>query len=211
MARYNNTLLQVFAKSPVLGTVKTRLQPDYSAEFSQRCYCALVDYVLNQWQKSAVCPIQLCLAGDEKIFAEYLPQWKNLNREQQVGNDLGERLKSACEKNLGKKTYYAVLMVGTDCPFIDKQYLTNACEALLKYDVVIGGAEDGGYVLLGIKQISATLFNNIDWGTEYVYEQTLVAIKQMGLSFFELPALADIDRPSDIEKLKSLPYFKSLF
>lgn len=201
MFQFPHIHLHVFAKAPVLGTVKTRLQPAYPQEFSLSLHCTLVDYCLTRWQAAQVCPLQLCLAGDSTFFYDKLPQWQSLAVVPQQGDDLGERLLHSVRSRFANDKAEAVLLVGTDCPFIDKPYLHAACEAMAKYDVVIGGADDGGYVLLGLNQLAPTLFENIDWGSEYVYEQTITAIEQAGLSYFVLPVLSDIDRPDDLQKL----------
>ena len=207
MLQYPNITLQVFAKTPVLNTVKTRLQPDFSPEFSKKLHCALVDYCLHTWQNTKLFALELWLAGDETVFTQNLPQWQNLAIKQQQGQDLGERLLYASQSCLSHKKTDGVILVGTDCPFIDAHYLKSACAALADYDVVIGGADDGGYVLLAFKQSYKELFVNIDWGSEQVYAQTLYAINKKKLSCFELPVLSDIDRPGDIQKLKSIPAF----
>ncbi len=65
------------------------------------------------------------------------------------------------------------------------------------YDVVIGPANDGGYYLLGMKQLHADLFLNKQWSTNEVYEATINDFKKTGLSYYELPVLIDIDTEED--------------
>lgn len=207
MYQYPKISLQVFAKSPLINTVKTRLQPKFTPEFSRDLHCALVDYCLTTWETAKVCPIDLWLAGDKMVFTSHLQQWQSLSINEQQGKGLGERLLFASQTGLAKKNNQAVILVGTDCPFIDTHYLQAACAALFNNDVVVGGADDGGYVLLGLKQPKPELFTGIDWGSERVYEQTLSAIAKENLSYSALPRLADIDRPSDIQRLKSMSAF----
>ena len=71
-------------------------------------------------------------------------------------------------------------------------------------DVVLGPAEDGGYVLIGMGQPHSTLFSTIDWGTDRVMAQTLEAIGACGLSYQLLDTLWDVDRPEDLQRLRLL-------
>ncbi len=103
-----------------------------------------------------------------------------------------------------------VILVGGDCPFIDEDYIESAILALKKHDVVIGPANDGGYVLLGLSQDTPQLFENIDWGTESVFEATLNIVEREKLSYKVLPALSDIDRPEDLKQLDQKHFSKSL-
>ncbi len=204
--RFSDCTLLVFAKAPELGKVKTRLQPDLPASFSLELHCELVNYVLSQWTDSQLCSINLWLAGNQEKFLECLPQWQSLTRYSQQGADLGERMHYAVKQTLSKTE--SAILVGTDCPFIDDDYLSKACIALKKYDVVIGPATDGGYVLLGLKQAHSSLFEGIQWGEASVFEATLSQIKYLGLSYSVLPELSDIDRPEDLQSLQQINKLK---
>jgi glycosyltransferase A (GT-A) superfamily protein (DUF2064 family) len=54
------------------------------------------------------------------------------------------------------------------------------------------------------------LFEDIEWGGNLVLEQTLSKIRQLNLSYFEMPTLADIDHPEDLIKLQGLEAFSDL-
>ena len=99
-----------------------------------------------------------------------------------------------------------VLVVGTDCPLIDKTYLNSAFEALQHGNgVVLGPAEDGGYVLIGMKRFNYALFAGISWGTDRVLEQTRAALVRTGWTWSELEPLWDIDRPDDLYRMYADP------
>lgn len=210
MYLYPDIHLLVFVKAPEKNKIKTRLQPVYSPDFSLAVHTALIDYSLNQWSDASICPINLWVGGDINMFKNQLPQWRNIPHYHQQGPGLGERMAYAAAQMLAESRG-GVILVGGDCPSIDQTYLSSACEALKSYDVVIGPAKDGGYVLLGIKQMYSHLFEGIDWGTSSVYQQTLDAVKAHQLTYFSLPVLSDIDRPEDIERLYKIDYFKRLF
>lgn len=71
-------------------------------------------------------------------------------------------------------------------------------------DAVFIPAEDGGYVLVGLRRPLPRLFEDIDWGSERVMTQTRARLHELGLSWRELPTLWDIDRPQDLDRLASI-------
>jgi len=93
-----------------------------------------------------------------------------------------------------------LVLIGTDCPAMDAGYLEEAFRVLESgIPLVLGPAEDGGYVLIGCTGMPpAGLFEGIDWGTERVLAQTRARIAALGHGHQELPPLSDIDRPEDL-------------
>lgn len=226
--------LLVMSKSPELGRVKTRMQPELSQQESVQLHIHMVQYCLQQWSLSSALTIDLWVGGDLDLFqksvlhplkgqtAALLPMYP------QPQGDLGQRMSSAVmstfspafnpvfnkpnvttvENTLeGRNTHSvnAVVLTGTDCPFISTDYLNHVVEAMDEYDVVIGPALDGGYVMLAMNQHYPELFEHIAWGTSEVYRATMATIKQLGLRCYEMPPLSDIDLPSDLPLLRHLP------
>ena len=208
MYQFDDFCLIVFSKAPENGRVKTRMQPTLPAEFSLDLHCALVDYCLSQWSAAKLMPIQLWYAGERAGFLQHLPQWAKYANFPQQGADLGERMAYAAEKALA--TSRSVILVGTDCPFIDEKYLIGAVRALKDHDVVLGPAEDGGYVLIGLNGFWMPLFESIQWGEASVFQETQQAIESQQLTHYCLSTLSDVDRPEDIRHLKKLDAFKTL-
>ena len=88
---------------------------------------------------------------------------------------------------------------------MDSAYLEGALMALGQgNEVVIGPAEDGGYVLIGLKQPCPGLFQGIEWGSERVLSQTLQRLAQLKLPYALLEPLWDVDRPQDLQRLAEL-------
>lgn len=199
--------IALMAKSPILGKAKTRLQPRYSECFSLRLHSQLLDFILQQLTDGKVCPFQLWLAGSDENFYKQLPQWQSLQLKSQQGHDLGERMANAVKETC-RDHYRGVILLGSDCPFIDSSYLHTACEMLQAYDVVIGPATDGGYVLLGMNAEHPELFSDVEWGGDSVYAETLKRIRALGLSVAILPTLSDIDHPEDLQSLSVIPFFR---
>ena len=107
-----------------------------------------------------------------------------------------------CDEALER--FERVILVGSDCPGLDDAYLAQAVDSLQQASVVLGPAEDGGYVLIGARQVSREMFAAIDWGSSQVYAQTLARLQDIGCDWLSLPAQVDIDRPEDIVHWESL-------
>ena len=98
-----------------------------------------------------------------------------------------------------------LLLIGTDCPVLQRNHLESAERALhAGNDAVFIPAEDGGYVLVGLRQPQSIIFENIDWGTNKVMAQTRQHLNKQGLHWLELETLWDIDRPSDLDRFNSI-------
>jgi rSAM/selenodomain-associated transferase 1 len=115
---------------------------------------------------------------------------------QQCGADLGERMYHAISDGLQR--YDQVILVGSDCPGIDGTYLRGALAALMRLELVIGPALDGGYVLLGARKIQRELFVGVPWGHSSVFAETVRRADRHSIAWQALSALQDIDRPEDL-------------
>jgi rSAM/selenodomain-associated transferase 1 len=114
----------------------------------------------------------------------------------QAAGDLGQKMLHGFASALDAGADQAVL-IGSDCPAMTAEYIRQACAALRASDLVLGPAEDGGYVLIGCKQVYAELFANIPWGSDKVLARTLEQAEQLELSVTLLATLWDVDRPED--------------
>ncbi len=199
---FPEALLIQFAKAPLLGQVKTRMQPVLSEKQSFELHCQLVQRTHETIHREALCPSQLWVNGaDCDGFFQSLQPQPEIRIQQ--GADLGERMHRAIE--IGLQQFTSVLLIGSDCPAINSRYLRDALIALDSADVVLGPAEDGGYVLIAMKKAEPKIFGGVDWSTSRVLAQTRARLAALMLSHHELPVLNDIDRPEDLVYLKGLP------
>jgi rSAM/selenodomain-associated transferase 1 len=119
----------------------------------------------------------------------------------QVGEDLGQRMSYAVTTGLNEYRY--VILIGADCPNMSTDYLKQAVIALSNgADAVLGPAEDGGYVLIGLRRTIPCLFDGLPWGTDKVLEMTRDCLRRVGWSWKELPVLWDLDRPEDLSRFE---------
>ena len=190
--------LSVFAKSPIVGRCKTRLISLLGAEAAAVAHCELVERALSQVAAATNIEASLWVTEIEQQTQQWSDTWQ-LPLILQEGVDLGERM-FRCLDQLCSSAREGALLMGTDCPGIDAGYLNTAGQSLRHHDVVLGPAEDGGYGLIGMRQAHKALFQNIDWGTDAVAEQTLMAASKLQLSVFRMPKIWDVDRPEDWQR-----------
>src|SRR4030042_268184 len=125
----------------------------------------------------------------------------------QEGEGLGQRLCNAfCRvlENGARK----VVIVASDVPDLSARIMADAISSLDNSDVVIGPCYDGGYYLIGMRELHKELFHGISWGTERVYQQTLDATRKKALAVRELPILVDIDTDADLRQWSQIDGYK---
>ena len=188
--------LAVMAKAPRAGKVKTRLAPALGFEGSAAInVCFLKDTARNiaeVCEAGAVGLVCYTPVGDEAAFDGLLPEGFGLIA--QRGDAFGERLLAAAEDILSCG-FGAVCLIDSDSPTLPQEALKQSVEALaLPGDrVVLGGSDDGGYYLIGLKLAHAAVFEGITWSTGSVYAETVAQVKRVGLELVELPVWYDVD------------------
>lgn len=197
-------IIQVFAKYPYPGRVKTRLAKSIGDESAAQVHRELVERQLQCLQQLPAF-IRLELWCDEDADAPYyqalFQRWPRLSYRRQSAGNLGARLGNALRRGLWFSP--KVLQIGTDCPFLNPQVIGVALSSLCpQTDIVFVPAEDGGYVLGGYTTFRATLFDNIEWSTDQVLVQSLRRAESVGLCSICLPSLWDIDRLEDLERYR---------
>ncbi|WP_291778476.1 TIGR04282 family arsenosugar biosynthesis glycosyltransferase [Cecembia sp.] len=193
----NKKALIIFQKNVIPGKVKTRIAVDLGDEKAVEIYRFLINRTHKEVSKLE--GVDIFMFFSEKLE---IPSWKPkggiLKGCLQNGKDLGEKMESAFEEIFYKGFKQAVI-IGTDCPEITTEIIYNAFNKLNSFDVVLGPAKDGGYYLLGMKQIFHELFKNIPWSTSEVLETTIAHAIQEQISYTTLETLSDIDTAQDWE------------
>lgn len=193
--------LHMLARAPVVGRVKTRLIPALGAQGACDLQQLLLERALHlpagDFHERFLWLDDLPVAG-----LQALAEAQGWTLVEQPAGDLGERMRRIATLGLAESD--AVILIGNDCPALDGNYLQAACSALQEQPVVIGPAEDGGYVLLGLRCVDASLFSDMPWGTERVFDMTLQRLQQLDRRPALLPALWDVDRPEDLSRLAAL-------
>ena len=188
----NNHALIIFVKNPVLGKVKTRLAKTMGDEKALSIYKQLLAHT-----KSIVSQLEV---NRFLFYSDHIEKddWEDhlFHKVVQSGDDLGSRMDDAFDYTF-KNDNDRVIIIGSDCIDLTSEDLEKAFTVLDEVDVVIGPTEDGGYYLIGMNVHTPELFQNINWSTNQVYQQTLDRIVQNNYSWKALRQLSDIDNESD--------------
>ena len=204
--KYSNINILLFARLPVLGKVKTRLKSALSSIEILALYEAMLKRIVSLLNEGNLAEVQLWLdnnPSNENKFVADLPWHFKMN--EQVGRDLGDKMNFAINKSLVSNNSKCALLLGSDCPALTLEYVDNAlCLLNEGAQLVLGPAEDGGYVLIGVNKSYPELFQGIQWGTDKVLEETILKAKSIGVDYVCLEPLWDVDRPDDIGRLSEL-------
>ena len=192
-----STLLQIFAKAPIAGQVKTRLMPLLGAAGATAFYQQLVYHALQGF--ADVYQTQVWCAPDyHHVFFQNCQQNFGVSLQKQQGDDLGQRMLHALSTS---RTQQQVLLIGSDCPNLTLADLRQADTALQQgFDVVFAPTEDGGYCLIGWRQPHPSLLLDMQWSVPSVMQQTRLRVQQAQLRSYELPLQWDIDQPADVKR-----------
>lgn len=191
----------ILAKAPIPGEVKTRMCPPLTPDEAASLHGSLVmDAVENTRSLRGFDIFLACSPGRDHLFFQTLAARHRLHLEDQVGEDLGQRMDHAVTTVLNRG-YRSVLLVGTDIPHLSARTYTHAREALQANDVVLGPTRDGGYYLVGMKKSMPELFADISWSTDRVLTQSLARAEQLGLGVALLDPKRDIDTVNDLREV----------
>ena len=195
-----HTAVIVFAKAPVPGLAKTRLAPALGAEGAAALAARMLQHALAQAVAAGLGPVELCAAPDttHPALQAAAARWGATLGAQGEG-DLGERMHRAFTRHLAQ--HEAALLMGTDAPALDATRLHEAALALQQHDAVFVPALDGGYALVGLRRADARVFAGMRWSHAQVMEDTRRRLREAGLRWAELPAVADVDEPADLVHL----------
>ena len=197
--------LTVMTKVPQAGKVKTRLvpplTPDEAAELN-KCFlrdtAATISSVIANNQACGIAAYTP--PGVEATYADILPA--DFNLLPQRGDSFGERLYFAAE-DLIRCGFESVCLIDSDSPTLPASNFLEAIRVLkMQGDrIVIGPCDDGGYYLIGLKTSHRELFEQIDWSTERVFEQTRARAREIGLETELLAHGYDVDDAAGLHRL----------
>jgi len=195
--------LIIFMKNPVLGSVKTRLAKDVGNE---KAFSIYLDLLQKCREVCSSVEAERWLYYSDKVEEGDAWNISLFNKRLQCPGDLGERMHHAFQDvcKVGQPT----LIIGSDCYDLTETIIESAFEALTKKDLVIGPANDGGYYLLGSKRFYPELFQQINWSTSAVFEQSLARANELNLRVEVLKELVDLDSLDDV-KISTYPWPKN--
>lgn len=199
----------VLAKAPIAGLAKTRLIPALGAAGAARLQRQLTRDTVQCALAARLGPVTLwCAPSARHRFFLAMHRTTGVDCLAQPNGDLGERMHRAFRLHC---TQGPLLLIGTDCPALRPAHLRSAARALNDGDdAVFCPAEDGGYVLVGLRQPQPALFAGMTWSTSGVMPETRMRAQRLGLRVQELETLWDVDVPADLGRLYAQPVFDAL-
>jgi rSAM/selenodomain-associated transferase 1 len=187
--------IAVLAKAPVPGFAKTRLIPAIGAHAAAVLQERLTAHAVETAIAAHVGPVTLCCTPDatHASFRELAARFP-ITLAQQPDGDLGVRMLAGLSAG--------GLVIGSDCAAFTPDHLRAASAALDEADVVLIPAEDGGYVLIGMRKPQPALFSDMAWGGPAVLAETRKRIAALKLKATELAPLWDVDTEGDLARLE---------
>lgn len=191
--------IAILAKAPIPGFAKTRLIPAIGAHAAAVLQERLTERAVTTALSADVGPVTLWCSPDSThaVFLKLVARSRITLKPQPEG-DLGKRMlvaTAACKS--------PVLVIGTDCPALTDVHLRGAANGLREgTDVIVIPAEDGGYVLIGMRSVQPLLFADIPWGTKSVIAETRARVIAQRLVLTERPPLWDVDTENDLARLE---------
>ena len=190
--------LLIFARVPALGRVKSRLAAGVGQPAALAVYHELLTITRTAAEEAEVpTTVWLADAAGPALTAAETREWAEMTTRCQESGDLGERMTVAFAAAFAAGAS-RVAIIGTDCPGLRADHLTQAFALLAEHDVVLGPATDGGYYLLGLRQPQPELFLNKEWSTDSVLDDTIADAQRLGRRVALLPELRDVDTADDL-------------
>ena len=206
--------LAVMTKAPLTGRVKTRLVPPLTPEEAaelNKCFlrdtAAAISSVCSRrpaGDEGKTAPASAIAVytpvGAESAYTDILPA--DFSLLPQRGDKFGDRLYLAVE-DLFKCGFDSVCLIDSDSPTVPAENFEQAVELLSTSEdrVVLGPSDDGGYYLIGVKKPHRHLFEQIDWSTERVLNQTMQRATEIGIKVKLLPTGYDVDDDASLRRL----------
>lgn len=189
--------LGIFVKQPVPGRVKTRLADELGPEWAAQIYAAFLADVVDRFRNAADRKILgYSPANDEA--ANYFRILVDTAYElwPQPESSLGERMNAFFERFLRRESDQVVL-IGSDSPTLPPDFVDQAFAELREHDCVLGPATDGGYYLIGLRRRIPAIFDEIEWSSSSVLDQTVARLATANGSLAVLPPWYDVDTVAD--------------
>ncbi|HET9967346.1 MAG TPA: TIGR04282 family arsenosugar biosynthesis glycosyltransferase [Streptosporangiaceae bacterium] len=190
----------VIAKEPVPGRVKTRLTPAFTPlEAAALAEASLTD-TLDAVSRAPVARRVLALSGRP---GRWLPPGFDVIG--QRGQGLDERIAWALS-DARVTLPLPVVLIGMDTPQVTPELLAAAAEPLVSRtaDATFGMAEDGGFWLLGLREVDPDLILGVPMSRGDTGARQLGRLEQAGLRVTMLPELTDVDTVREAQQIAAL-------
>jgi len=192
-----NNCIILFMKVPKPGFVKTRLAKDIGNEKACYIYRQLVEKTVQTIIQTS---IDFEIHYTPKNDLMFLESWLGIDLIYfpQSEGELGEKMNYSMDK-VFQKGYQKVVLVGSDIPGLTENIFINAFASMYG-NPVLGPTNDGGYYLIGSDKDNyhSSFFNEIQWSTSFVLDQTISQMAKKGYSPNFMTVLNDVDTINDL-------------
>lgn len=206
MSKKAQNHLGLFAKFWQPGRVKTRLAVSIGDQKACDLYFAFLNHLIRKLQAVGT-DRRLVYSPPEREtgFQKITPESWGLYP--QSGGCLGTRMQSFFfdQFELAKRhedLVSKVVIIGADCPQIKPATVEQAFADLDESPVVIGPSVDGGYYLLGMREMCFDIFREIQWSTPTVLAATIAQLQRQRINFAMLEPLEDVDELNSLLALE---------
>jgi len=200
MGKHSDNAVILFARDPVLGQVKTRLNSFLDNETILKLYICFLEDSLAKIQEVGNVDCFVGISPDNNSGFFNQKQSSGITLFSQQGKDLGDKMRQAFIDRF-RQGYNKVVIIGSDSPSLPVSYIKKALDS--EKNLVLGPSIDGGYYLIAMKDKVAEVFRGVSWGTDKVLSETLQRIQDGGISFELLPIWYDVDFLEDLKFLKT--------
>jgi uncharacterized protein len=190
----------VIAKEPVPGRVKTRLTPPFTPGQAAALAEAALGDTLAAVADTTVARRVLALDG---MPGPWLPPGFDVIG--QRGASLDERIAWALA-DARVTLPLPVVLIGMDTPQVTPGLLAAAVEPLVSRtaDATFGMAEDGGFWLLGLREVDPGLILGVPMSRPDTGAWQLARLERAGLRVRMLPELTDVDTVAEAELIAAM-------
>jgi uncharacterized protein len=193
--------LIVFAKVPAPGAVKTRLCPPLMPAQAADLYAAMLTDALVAYAGLGVA-VRLYTPPADAVMPEGIVPG-GVSHHTQQGADLGARMLRAFLETFAADAHRAVV-IGTDHPTLPLAFVRLAFEELSSpRAVTLGPSDDGGYYLLGMRDLQPALFAGMAYSHDRVLADTLDRAAAADLDVTLLPRWYDVDDAAGLARLRA--------
>lgn len=189
----------IFAKAPVPGFAKTRLIPRLGQDGAAGLQTVLTGRAVKIACASNLGPVSLwCTPTTGHPFFQELAAEYAVTLHNQSEGDLGARM---CDALCRVTQNCPAVLIGTDSVVLESRHLVRAANLLREQcDAAFIPVEDGGYLLVGVRECRPALFKGVAWDGSAVMAETRKRARDLDLTIAELETLWDIDVPEDYDR-----------
>lgn len=196
-------LITMFAKAPVPGKVKTRLQPPLNAEEAAHLHAS---FLLDQAERILASPpekwtgrVSAAHNPNHPVFLEIAKMGVDIVP--QRGTNLGDRMACALEEGL-EDGFDTVTLIGSDSPTLPWSLLADSVRKLQDHDVCLAPSFDGGFVAISARKPQPSLRLPIPWSVEETLAETTKTLRADKMLVALSGFWYDVDQGEDLRFLE---------